>query len=121
MTNKIRKPISAEISEADILVEDLKCEGHMDPRVFKFVVRLPEGLRNQIKSLSKVNCRSMNSEIITALKKHEEESQLKKVYSLKNANGEGLGGGIMPTEKDVNERLKKLEITLSQLLSKRRG
>lgn len=33
----------------------------------KYVVRFPEGLRDQIKELAKANRRSMNAEIIVAL------------------------------------------------------
>lgn len=36
----------------------------------KFVIRLPNGLREQIKALSEQNRRSMNSEIIMVLEKH---------------------------------------------------
>lgn len=38
--------------------------------VEKFVIRLPKGLREQIKTLSEQNRRSMNSEIIMVLEKH---------------------------------------------------
>ena len=38
--------------------------------VEKFVIRLPNGLREQIKALSEQNRRSMNSEIIMVLEKH---------------------------------------------------
>jgi len=38
--------------------------------VEKFVIRLPNGLREQIKALSEQNRRSMNSEIIMGLEKH---------------------------------------------------
>ena len=38
--------------------------------VEKFVIRLPNGLRNKIKQLSEQNRRSMNSEIIMVLEKH---------------------------------------------------
>lgn len=38
--------------------------------VEKFVIRLPKGLREQIKTLSEHNRRSMNSEIIMVLEKH---------------------------------------------------
>ena len=37
--------------------------------VEKFVIRLPNGLREQIKALSEQNRRSMNSEIIMVLEK----------------------------------------------------
>ena len=38
--------------------------------VEKFVIRLPNGLREQIKVLSEQNRRSMNSEIIMVMEKH---------------------------------------------------
>ena len=38
--------------------------------VEKFVIRLPNGLREQIKALSEQNRRSMNSEIIMVLERH---------------------------------------------------
>lgn len=41
--------------------------------VEKFVIRLPQGLREQIKTLSEQNRRSMNSEIIMVLEKHIEQ------------------------------------------------
>ncbi|WP_416347232.1 Arc family DNA-binding protein [Castellaniella sp.] len=33
----------------------------------KYVIRLPDGMRDQIKALAKVNRRSMNAEIIIAI------------------------------------------------------
>ncbi|MAM70632.1 MAG: hypothetical protein CMP91_05750 [Gammaproteobacteria bacterium] len=42
--------------------------------VEKFVIRLPKGLREQIKTLSEHNRRSMNSEIIMVLEKHIRQS-----------------------------------------------
>jgi len=39
-------------------------------QVEKFVIRLPNGLREQIKVLSEQNRRSMNSEIIMVMEKH---------------------------------------------------
>ncbi len=42
--------------------------------VEKFVIRLPKGLREQIKTLSESNRRSMNSEIIMVLEKHIQQS-----------------------------------------------
>lgn len=42
--------------------------------VEKFVIRLPKGLREQIKTLSETNRRSMNSEIIMVLEKHIQQS-----------------------------------------------
>ena len=42
--------------------------------VEKFVIRLPKGLREQVKTLSENNRRSMNSEIIMVLEKHIKQS-----------------------------------------------
>ena len=43
--------------------------------VEKFVIRLPNGLREQIKALSEHNRRSMNSEIIMVLERHSQQNQ----------------------------------------------
>jgi len=43
--------------------------------VEKFVIRLPQGLREQIKTLSEQNRRSMNSEIILVLEKHIQQNR----------------------------------------------
>ena len=43
--------------------------------VEKFVIRLPNGLREQIKALSEHNRRSMNSEIIMVLERHIQQNQ----------------------------------------------
>ena len=44
--------------------------------VDKFVIRLPQGLRDQIKELSEHNHRSMNSEIIRVLEQHIQQNQV---------------------------------------------
>lgn len=36
----------------------------------KFVIRLPDGIRHEIKELAKVNRRSMNAEIVLAIEDH---------------------------------------------------
>lgn len=51
---------------ADMLKDDLKAPALVE----KFVIRLPNGLRDQIRMLSEQNRRSMNSEIIMVLENH---------------------------------------------------
>lgn len=52
--------------------------------VEKFVIRLPQGLRNKIKHLSEKNRRSMNSEIIMVLEKHIQQNQGKQAAAFES-------------------------------------
>lgn len=72
--------------------------------VEKFVIRLPNGLRDKIRQLSEQNRRSMNSEIIMVLEKHIQQCLI----------NEGLDGlqEFSPGEEgsDLSDKLsEKLE------------
>ncbi len=47
----------------------------------KFVVRLPDGLRDQLKELATKNRRSMNSEIVLALEAHLAPKTITNVFT----------------------------------------
>jgi len=62
---------SASNISANFITEALDDESVRNPVVVeKFVIRLPNGLRDRIRSLSEQNRRSMNSEIIMVLENH---------------------------------------------------
>ena len=74
--------------------------------VEKFVIRLPNGLRDQIRSLSEQNRRSMNSEIIMVLENH---IRLKFMDQLSAANPEAnFKAGERNTELELSRRLENL-------------
>jgi hypothetical protein len=54
----------------DSAEQDTATDSKIPAVVEKFVIRLPNGLRDQIRQLSEQNRRSMNSEIIMVLENH---------------------------------------------------
>jgi hypothetical protein len=74
--------------------------------VEKFVIRLPNGLRDQIRSLSEQNRRSMNSEIIMVLENHIRQKFMDQMSA---ANPEGqFRPGERNTEQELSRRLENL-------------
>ncbi|MES2603294.1 MAG: Arc family DNA-binding protein [Pseudomonadota bacterium] len=73
--------------------------------VEKFVIRLPMGLRDQIKQLSESNRRSMNSEIIMVLENHI-RAQL--VQQMTAVNGDGNFQVGLRGEADLDRMLETL-------------
>jgi hypothetical protein len=78
--------------------------------VDKFVIRLPDGLRNEVKKISEANHRSMNSEIVMVLEKHVQKNQVKENEGTKNDN-------MQAEEEEVTKRLDDLKEALLQLMS----
>ena len=74
--------------------------------VEKFVIRLPNGLRDQIKQLSEQNRRSMNSEIIMVLENHIRQQFMEQMAA---ANPDGtFNPGHRHTEEELNRMLGSL-------------
>jgi hypothetical protein len=74
--------------------------------VEKFVIRLPSGLRDQIRQLSEQNRRSMNSEIIMVLENHIRQKFMDQMAAV---NPEGtFAPGQRRTEADLNRMLESL-------------
>jgi hypothetical protein len=74
--------------------------------VEKFVIRLPNGLRDQIRSLSEQNRRSMNSEIIMVLENHIRQKFMEQMSA---ANPDGnFKPGERNTELELTRRLENL-------------
>ena len=72
----------------------------------KFVIRLPNGLRDQIRQLSEQNRRSMNSEIIMVLESHIRQQFMD---NMANANPDGdFAPGQRKTEAELNRMLESL-------------
>lgn len=72
----------------------------------KFVIRLPNGLRDQIRSLSEQNRRSMNSEIIMVLENHIRQKFMEQMTA---ANPDGnFKPGERNTELELTRRLENL-------------
>jgi hypothetical protein len=72
----------------------------------KFVIRLPNGLRDQIRQLSEQNRRSMNSEIIMVLESHIRQQFMD---SMAGANPDGdFAPGQRKTEAELNKMLESL-------------
>jgi len=74
--------------------------------VEKFVIRLPNGLRDQIRQLSEQNRRSMNSEIIMVLENHIRQQFMAQMAAA-NPDGEFVPGQ-RSTEADLNRMLESL-------------
>jgi hypothetical protein len=59
------------LAEQGLVQEQAQAANHTGPSIIeKFVIRLPAGLRDQVKHLSEQNRRSMNAEIIMVLENH---------------------------------------------------
>jgi len=81
-------------------------DGRTPALVEKFVIRLPNGLRDQIRSLSEQNRRSMNSEIIMVLENHIRQ-QLVQQMTAANSDG-NYQVGARPAEPDLGRVLESL-------------
>ena len=66
--------MSSSDSENTFRTDTVDQEKSTPALVEKFVIRLPKGLRDQIRDLSDQNRRSMNSEIIMVLEQHIQQS-----------------------------------------------
>ena len=72
----------------------------------KFVIRLPTGLREQIRSLSSENRRSMNAEIIMVLENHIRETSMQQ---MEEANPDSnFKPGDRNTENELTRKLERL-------------
>ncbi|MDT8397944.1 MAG: Arc family DNA-binding protein [Pseudomonadales bacterium] len=77
--------------------------------VEKFVIRLPNGLREQLKLLSEQNRRSMNAEIILVLEKHIHQSLMNQLHVNDMPESEdGEGEQYRFTDKQLSEKLEAL-------------
>ncbi len=95
-------------------VENISVEQEQDDSargravVEKFAIRLPMGLRDQIRQLSEHNRRSMNSEIIMVLENHIRH-QL--VQQMTEANSDGnYSVGMRQPEADLGRVLENLPL-----------
>lgn len=105
-----REPVmTTELNQYEaVSVDDqLKDDSKSPTLIEKFVIRLPNGLRDQIRQLSEQNRRSMNSEIIMVLENHIRQQFME---SMANANADG--GDFVPgqrkTEAELNRMLESL-------------
>ena len=91
----------------DIQVDVQAQEESRGPAVVeKFVIRLPMGLRDQIRQLSENNRRSMNSEIIMVLENYIREQTL---AQMAEASGDDrIQPETMRTESELERRLQNL-------------
>ena len=97
---------SSELTQYDAADEQSKDDLKSPAVVEKFVIRLPNGLRDQIRQLSEQNRRSMNSEIIMVLESHIRQQFMD---NLASANPEGdFAPGQRKTEAELNRMLESL-------------
>lgn len=96
--------LNTELNESTMLGE--AHDDRLPAIVEKFVIRLPNGLRDQIRQLSEQNRRSMNSEIIMVLEKHIRHQFM---AQLAEANPEGdFAPGQRKTEVELHRKLESL-------------
>ena len=93
-------PISID-SEAEGQASAEITSGISPSLVEKFVIRLPAGLRDQIRQLSEQNRRSMNSEIIMVLENHIRQQLLDQM-------AETHAGNFVPGTRKKEEALKTM-------------
>jgi hypothetical protein len=106
MTKESTELNQYEASQAEYLDEQAKEDSKAPAIVEKFVIRLPNGLRDQIRMLSEQNRRSMNSEIIMVLETHIRQ---KFMEHMAEANPDGdFAPGQRKTEAELNRMLESL-------------
>jgi len=113
MTNDIAADTTAlaQAASASGLAVDGQDIDHSDrsrgpTMVEKFVIRLPMGLRDQIKQLSEHNRRSMNSEIIMVLESYIKQQLVTQMTEI-NEDG-NFQVGLRQTETDLGRVLENL-------------
>lgn len=84
--------------------------------VDKFVIRLPEGLRDQIKTLSEHNRRSMNSEIIMVLEQYIQQASKADIDGVYEANDDASSLIDQATVDNVLQNEPMTDQELSQKL-----
>ena len=100
------------IIESDQLV--VSDDGRTPAIIEKFVIRLPNGLRDQIRSLSEQNRRSMNSEIIMVLENHTRQRYMDQMAA---ANPDAVfKPGERNTESELSRRLENLPVEKKEAL-----
>lgn len=91
---------------ADLPIDLQSKEARNSPAlVDKFVIRLPQGLRDQIKELSEHNRRSMNSEIIMVLEQHIQQYAEPEEISEPGAE---FREAAPLTDQELDQKLKSL-------------
>lgn len=75
------------------------------PELDKFILRLPDGMRDLIAEEAKANNRSMNAEVVSRLQASFEKGET------------GTGGSPNAVARMLDNRLKKLEGTLDKRLA----
>jgi hypothetical protein len=102
----VTPPIDASSLAAESHDPDQHDRSRGPTLVEKFVIRLPMGLRDQIKQLSEHNRRSMNSEIIMVLESYIKQQS---VQQLTDANEDGnFQVGLRQPETDLGKVLENL-------------
>ena len=104
-------PMSMEMIE-----EDAEAQTQGTGRVEKFVIRFPEGLRNQLRQVSARNHRSMNSEIINVLEKHIQDTLFAPIEDLDEDGESRIAFTI--SERELNDKLQSLSPEKKEALLK---
>lgn len=111
MTKESSEPNQYEVVLADQSIDEARDDAAKDETkspalVEKFVIRLPNGLRDRIRQLSEQNRRSMNSEIIMVLESHIRQQFMD---TIAEANPDGdFAPGQRKTEAELNRMLESL-------------
>lgn len=88
----------------------------------KFILRLPDGMRNAIGASAKANNRTMNSEIVLRLKKSLAEDDLAAERNAKAIRNFRLSDGVELMEpEDVAEFVEKILKRLDEKMAARIG
>lgn len=87
--------------------DQLREDSRSPAMIEKFVIRLPNGLRDRIRQLSEQNRRSMNSEIIMVLESHIRQ-QFMQTMAEANPDNSDFAPGQRKTEAELNKMLESL-------------
>ncbi len=106
MTKELSELNQYEAASAEYRDDQSKDDSKSPALIEKFVIRLPNGLRDQIRALSEQNRRSMNSEIIMVLEHHIRQQFMD---HMAEANPDGdFAPGQRKTEAELNKMLESL-------------
>ena len=83
----------------------------------KFIVRLPEGMRDQIKAAADANKRSMNAEIIHAIECHLEDTRRRATIEGIKASMKGPTGRYFTAQDIIDKILTVVEEFQSSTVS----
>ncbi len=112
--NEMLLTAKAKASKTENIPQKKMATASEKPKIDKFVIRLPEGVRKKIQDIAKQNCRSMNSQILLLLEKFIQKN------ALPNNSGSFSGFDVSGFDNSANNNKSKKNYSDSLLIEKLR-